>query len=97
MKHFDVQNFSISWYKVIHSTYYPKYVGAVLNEGSHYKPVESDLKKNPLEVTKTSFVTNCDHSKNYVQWMWNLQEWIVKNKLKRWLAHFDVQTCATKI
>ena len=27
----------------------------------------------PLELTKASFATNCDHSKIYVQTIWNLQ------------------------
>ena len=29
----------------------------------------------PVEATKTSIATNCDHSKNYVQLIQTLQDW----------------------
>ena len=35
-----------------------------------------------VEVTKTSFTTNCDHSKNYVRSMRNLEHWLYKNQVK---------------
>ena len=49
-----------------------------MNESSrliHNKRVESDFFAIfPVEVTKTSISTNCDHSNNYVQLIRNLQD-----------------------
>ena len=59
------------------------------------KPVESEFFSIfPLEVIKTSFTTNGDHSKNYVQSMRNLQDGGFENHLKRWLVHFNVESHA---
>ena len=46
----------------------------------------------PIEVTKTSIATNCDHSKNYVQMILNLQDFSFENQLRWCLIHLDFKS-----